>query len=143
MIYTKLTMEAMRIAYQAHHGQVDKGGIPYVLHPVHLAEQMTDEYSTCAALLHDVVEDTDVTLDALAQIFPAAVMDALALLTHKESEPYEAYVERLKHNPIARAVKLADLHHNSDQSRIPDAGPGVLAYFNAKYKAAFDILLNP
>lgn len=63
MIYTPLTCEAMKIAYRAHHGQTDKAGLPYVFHPFHLAEQMKDEYSVCVALLHDVVEDTDVTLD--------------------------------------------------------------------------------
>ena len=65
MIYTSLTCEAMKIAYRAHHGQTDKAGLPYVVHPFHLAEQMEDEYSVCVALLHDVVEDTDVTLEEL------------------------------------------------------------------------------
>ena len=68
MIYTPLTMKAMKIAYDAHHGQVDKSGVPYIFHPCHLAEQMTDEVSTCVALLHDVAEDTDVTLEQLAQV---------------------------------------------------------------------------
>ena len=63
MIYTKLTKKAMDIAYKAHHGQKDKGGFPYINHPLHLAEQMDDEYSTCVALLHDVVEDSDITLN--------------------------------------------------------------------------------
>ena len=62
MLYTPLTIQAMKIAYTAHHGQVDKGGVPYIFHPIHLAELMKDEYTTCVALLHDVVEDTDVTL---------------------------------------------------------------------------------
>ena len=66
MIYTEWTKKAMKLAYKAHHGQVDKGGMPYVFHPFHLAEQMDDEISTVAALLHDVVEDTDWTLEALA-----------------------------------------------------------------------------
>ena len=63
MIYTPLTMKAMKFAYDAHHGQVDAGGVPYVLHPVHLAEQMEDEVSACVALLHDIVEDTDTTIE--------------------------------------------------------------------------------
>ena len=58
MIYTPLTRKAMRIAYEAHHGQFDETGVPYVFHPFHVAEQMTDEITTCMALLHDVVEDT-------------------------------------------------------------------------------------
>ncbi len=140
MIYTKLTNEAMKIAYRAHHGQEDKGGIPYIFHPCHLAEQMDDEYSTCVALLHDVVEDTDVTLDALAKIFPAEVVEAIAVMTHGADEPYLEYVARVKTNPIARKVKLADLQHNSDESRLPDADPATLDYFREKYRKAFEIL---
>ena len=140
MIYTHLTNEAMKIAYAAHHGQVDKAGIPYVFHPFHLAEQMTDEYSTCAALLHDVVEDTDVTLEQLAEIFPKEVVDAVAMLTHPKEEPYLDYVARVKENPIAKAVKLADLHHNADQTRMENASEETLAYFREKYRKAFEIL---
>ena len=101
MIYTELTQKAMNIAYNAHHGQLDKGGAPYILHPVHLAEEMTDEISTCVALLHDVVEDTPVTLEELADQFPPAVIEALEVITHKEGEPYGDYVRRVKENPIA------------------------------------------
>ena len=70
MIYTELTKEAMNIAYKAHHKQTDKGGFPYINHPLHIAEQMDDEYSTCVALLHDVVEDSDITCNDLSKIFP-------------------------------------------------------------------------
>ena len=82
MIYTALTNRAMRIAYEAHAGQVDKCGTPYVFHPYHLAEQMPDEITTCVALLHDVVEDTPVTFEDLEREFPPEVTDALRLLTH-------------------------------------------------------------
>lgn len=140
MIYTKLTCEAMKIAYRAHHGQVDKGGIPYVFHPYHLAEQMQDEHTACVALLHDVVEDTQVTLDELAQVFPQEVIDAVRVLTHPKDEPYLDYVRRVKNNPLAKAVKLADLRHNSDESRMPDASEEKLAYFREKYRQAFEIL---
>ena len=140
MIYTKLTCEAMKIAYAAHHGQVDKGGIPYIFHPMHLAEQMDDEYSTCVALLHDVVEDTDVTLEQLAAIFPGPVIHAVSLMTHGKDEPYAEYVARVATDPIAKKVKLADLRHNSDQTRMPDADPAKLAYFQEKYRKAFEIL---
>ena len=140
MIYTKLTMEAMKLAYNAHHGQVDKGGIPYIFHPIHLAEQMDDEYSTCVALLHDVVEDTDMTLEQLATIFPEPVIHAVSLMTHSKDEPYAAYVARVATDPIAKKVKLADLRHNSDQTRMPDADPDKLAYFQEKYRKAFEIL---
>ena len=140
MIYTHLTNEAMKLAYNAHHGQVDKAGVPYIFHPLHLAEQMDDEYSTCVALLHDVVEDTPVTLEQLAQIFPMEVVDAVAVMTHGKDEPYLHYVQRVAHNPIARKVKLADLHHNSDQTRMENASEETLAYFREKYRKAFEIL---
>ena len=140
MIYTQLTCEAMKLAYAAHHGQVDKGGIPYIFHPIHLAEQMEDEYTTCVALLHDVVEDTDITLEELAKTFPAEVIDAIRVLTHGKDEPYPDYVRRVKENPIAKIVKLADLRHNSDESRMPDADAARRAHFREKYREAFQIL---
>ncbi|MBQ4426042.1 MAG: HD domain-containing protein [Firmicutes bacterium] len=119
MIYTDLTKKAIKLSFKAHEGQLDKSGLPYVTHPLHLAEQMPDEITTAAALLHDVVEDTDYTLeDIKAMGFPPAVTDALALLTHDESVPYLEYVAALKDNPVARCVKLADLEHNCDLGRI-------------------------
>lgn len=140
MIYTRLTCQAMKIAYNAHHTQVDKGGIPYIFHPYHLAEQMQDEFTTCVALLHDVVEDTPVTLEQLAELFPEEVIEAIRILTHSKSEPYPEYIKRVKTNPIAKAVMLADLQHNSDQSRMPDADESTLVYFQEKYRQAFEIL---
>lgn len=140
MIYTKLTRLAMQIAYRAHHGQVDKSQIPYIYHPIHLAEQMTDEYTTCVALLHDVVEDTDVTLEALAKDFPAEIVDAIGLMTHDPAIPYLEYVRQIGHNPIARQVKLADLKHNMDITRIDMPDEKALFRINDKYKKALQIL---
>lgn len=118
-MYTDLTKKAIRLCFEAHKNQVDKSGLPYVFHPFHLAEQMKDELSTVAALLHDVVEDTSYTLEDLRKMgFPEAVLDALVLLTHEDNIPYLDYVARLKSNPIAREVKLADLRHNSDLTRL-------------------------
>lgn len=118
MIYTELTNKAMQIAYEAHHGQVDKCGQPYIFHPYHLAEQMTDEITVCVALLHDVIEDTQVTFEELSKEFPQEIMDAVFLLTHKNGTDYFDYVRAIKTNPYAKAVKLADLSHNSDQTRM-------------------------
>lgn len=142
MIYTPLTMKAMKLAYEAHHGQLDYNGMPYVFHPFHLAEQMTDEVSACAALLHDVVEDTDVTLAQLEAIFPPEVTKAVALLTHEDGTDYFDYVRAIRENPVAKAVKLADLAHNSDQGRcigsvIPEEQ---LARWREKYRRAKEIL---
>ena len=88
MIYTSLTNKAMRIAYHAHHGQYDYNGIPYIFHPLHLAEQMDDEISCCVALLHDIVEDTEISLKDLQKEFPKAVTDAVALMTHTDGTEY-------------------------------------------------------
>ncbi len=119
MLYTEQTKKALKLCFEAHKNQTDKSGLPYVFHPFHLAEQMPDEATTVAALLHDVVEDTDFTLAQLREMgFPAEALDALALLTHDESVPYMEYVAKIKENPVARAVKLADLRHNSDAARL-------------------------
>ena len=119
MIYTDMTKKALRLCFEAHKEQVDKSGLPYVFHPFHLAEQMEDEAAVCTALLHDVVEDTDYTLDDLRQMgFAQEILDALALLTHVPAVPYMEYVATIGRDPIARAVKLADLQHNSDLTRL-------------------------
>lgn len=117
MIYTELTCKAMEIAYDAHHGQLDKNGVPYIFHPYHLAEQMTDELTACTALLHDVVEDTGTSISKLEKIFPHEVTDAVKLLTHDKKDDYFDYVRKISTDPIAKAVKKADLLHNSDMSR--------------------------
>lgn len=122
MIYTELTKTAMEIAYYAHDGAFDKSGMPYIFHPYHLAEQMgDDEYAVCVALLHDVIEDTDWELmDLYDEGFPKEVVDAVYLLTHKEGDDYlGSYIQNIKTNPIARKVKLADLKHNTDATRLP------------------------
>ena len=122
MIYTDKTKEAMKLCFEAHKDQTDKSGLPYVFHPFHLADQMDDEESTIVALLHDVVEDTDCTLDDLAEKgFGDTVIEALRLLTHDDGAPYLDYIRRIKTNPLATKVKLADLAHNSDLSRLNHA----------------------
>ena len=119
MIYTKETKKALKLCFEAHKDQVDKSGMPYIFHPFHLAEQMEDETTTIVALLHDLVEDTDYTFDDLKEMgFSNSVIDALKLMTHDKSVPYMTYVEKIKTNSIATAVKIADLKHNSDLSRL-------------------------
>ena len=140
MIYTDKTKKAMKLCYEAHKGQVDKSGLPYVFHPAHVAEQMTDEAATIVALLHDVVEDTDYTLeDIAAEGFGKEILEAVALMTHEDDVPYLDYVEKLKDNPIARAVKLADLAHNSDLSRIGEVDEETRQRLE-KYKKAIALL---
>lgn len=143
MIYTKLTNKAMSIAYKAHHGQYDVNGVPYIFHPYHVAEQMTDEITACVALLHDVVEDTSVTIEELEQDFPEEVINALKLLTHEKGTDYFEYIYRIRENPVARTVKLADIEHNSDISRITDRNAvpeEKLIYWKYKYSTAKHIL---
>ena len=124
MIYTKMTKAALALCFEAHKDQLDKSDMSYVFHPFHLAEQMTDEVTTIVALLHDVIEDTDYTLENLREMgFPAAALEAIALMTHAPDVPYMDYVAQIKTNPVARAVKLADLRHNSDMTRLDQVTP--------------------
>lgn len=145
MIYTVMTNKAMRIAYEAHSGQYDVNGVPYIFHPYHVAEQMTDEITVCVALLHDVAEDTDITIEMLEQDFPPEVTDALRLLTHEKNTSYLEYIKKICTNPVAKAVKLADIAHNSDISRITDknaVSAEKLAHWKSKYSQAVKILEN-
>ena len=130
----------MRIAFEAHKEQVDKNGIPYIYHPIHLAEQMKDENTTCVALLHDVVEDTEITFEDLEKEgFTKEIIDALKLMTHDDEVPYLEYVKEIKNNPIATVVKLADLNHNSDLTRLDVVDEKALERVE-KYKKAIEIL---
>lgn len=140
MIYTDMTRLALRVCFEAHRDQVDKSGLPYVFHPFHLAEQMTDEDTTVVALLHDVVEDSHITLaDLRAMGFNDNIISAIALMTHDDGDPYMDYVSKIKSNAIARAVKLADLKHNSDLSRLDSPTPDDVARAE-KYKKAIELL---
>ena len=140
MIYTDMTKKAMKLCFEAHKDQVDKSGMPYVFHPFHLAEQMHDEKTTIVALLHDVIEDTYYTFEDLrAAGFDNEIIEALKLMTHDDSVPYMEYVTAIKSNPIASAVKLADLEHNSDLSRLDVIDEKALKR-KEKYAAALNLL---
>lgn len=142
MLYTAATKKALRLCFEAHKNQVDKGGSPYVFHPFHLAEQMKDESSTIVALLHDVVEDTDYTFADLRHMgFESEVIEALRLMTHDENIPYMEYIEKIRENPIARAVKLADLKHNSDLTRLDAVDERILKR-KEKYSRAIRLLTD-
>ena len=112
---------AIEIAVSAHAGQVDKGGKPYILHPLWVMNQVRHlgEDYMIVAVLHDVVEDTHWTIDALIkEKFNQEVMYALCLLTHDENLSYDDYIKGISVNPIAKAVKLKDLEHNSRITRL-------------------------
>lgn len=140
MIYTPLTKKALKLSFESHKNQVDKSGMPYVYHPFHLAEQMVTEETTVVALLHDVVEDAGVTIKELQRMgFDTQVTDAIALMTHDKAVPYLEYVTKIRKNPIARAVKAADLSHNSDLTRL-DSVTDEDRRRAIKYKMALAIL---
>ena len=139
MINTKLTRKAMIIAYEAHKNQVDKSGVPYIYHPIHVAEQMDTENECIIALLHDVVEDTNVTFKQLEEVFSKEIIDILKLLTREENIEYDEYIKRIKNNSIACKVKIADLTHNLDKTRL-DFVTEVDVKRNEKYKKALQIL---
>lgn len=140
MIYTDLTKKAMKLCFDAHRDQVDKTGIPYVFHPIHLAEQMTDELTTVCALLHDVVEDSSYTFADLEALgFPRRVIEVLTLLTHEKGVSYMDYVRLIAQDPVAKQVKIADLRHNSDLSRLDSVDEKAMARAE-KYAKAMTIL---
>jgi hypothetical protein len=110
--------KALQIAAQAHEGQRDKEGLPYILHPLRVMSSVKGEEAQIVAVLHDVVEDTKVTLDDLRRAgFSEAVLSAVQCVTHRKDEPYANYVVGCKNNPIARQVKLADLQDNGRMDR--------------------------
>lgn len=140
MLYTPITKIALRICFDAHKDQVDKTGLPYVFHPFHLAEQMETEAETCVALLHDVMEDTDTTPEQLvAAGIPQPYVETLRLLTHEDGVAYLEYVAALAHDQVARKVKMADLRHNSDLSRLDAVGEVDLRRVE-KYRKAMALL---
>lgn len=110
---------ALAIARKAHAGQVDKAGVDYIQHPLYVASQVKTEQEKAVALLHDVLEDSDITAaDLLAYGLSNEVVTAVQTLTKKKGQSYQDYLEKVKSNNLARVVKLADLKHNSDLSRL-------------------------
>ncbi len=140
MLFTPITRKAMTLAYDAHHGQTDRSGVPYIFHPARVAAGFTNKAMARVAWLHDVVEDTDITIqDIRLAGFGIAICDALLLMTHDKAVPYMDYVRAIKSNPIARAVKMSDLQDNTDTSRlliIDEAAEKRLE----KYREAYRIL---
>jgi len=142
MKYTPMINKALRLCFDAHINQVDKSGVPYVFHPIHLAEQMDDEISIICALLHDVVEDTKYTFEDIKTLgFSEDVIDILKLLTHDKDTPYLEYVKQITTNKIASKIKLADIKHNSDLTRLEEVNDQILDKIKV-YKQALDILTN-
>lgn len=135
-----MTQVALKIAQRAHAEQADKAGQPYINHPIHVSKQVDTEEEKAVALLHDVIEDSEITLDDLrAHGLPAAVVDAVDCMTKRKGENYESYLRRVKSSSIAKVVKIADMEHNSDLSRLPH--PSASDYTRLeKYRKGLDFL---
>ena len=117
--YSELYDCALRIAIRAHEGQKDKSGREYVMHPIRVAERCKDPRAKIVALLHDTIEDTDVTADYLRKEgFPEEILSAILSVTKQEGESYEDFVRRASENSIGREVKIADLEDNMDIRRL-------------------------
>ena len=110
---------AYEIAKKAHLGQVDKAGEDYIKHPEKVASFVKTDEEKAVAYLHDVIEDTELTLEDLNKYdFSKEVLEAVDIITKKRGEDYQSYLNSVKKNKLARAVKLADLRHNSDLTRL-------------------------
>ena len=131
---------ALSIATEAHRGQFDKAGIDYIEHPIFVASQVDSEEEKAVALLHDVIEDSSVTAEELLNAgLPETVVTAVQILSKKKGQDYQTYLENVKSNSLARVVKLADLQHNSDLSRLSSVTDKDLERLE-KYKKAIDYL---
>jgi (p)ppGpp synthase/HD superfamily hydrolase len=110
--------DAIELALEAHRGQVDRGGQPYILHPLRIMTKLDTDTERMIGVLHDVIEDTDISLDDLRKMgYPDVIVDALDALSRREGETYEAFIQRIKPNPLAVRVKLQDLLDNMDIRR--------------------------
>ena len=131
---------ALSIARKAHEGQLDKAGVDYIEHPIYVASQVDTEEERAVALLHDVIEDSPVSAEELLQAgLPETVVTAVQVLTKKKEQDYQTYLETVKKNPLARLVKLSDLKHNSDLSRLSSITEKDRERLK-KYKKAIDFL---
>lgn len=134
--------KAIQIALKAHAGQTDKGGNTYVLHPLRLMVQMPTEQLQTIAVLHDVVEDSTYTFEDLAKEgFPEEIINAVRSLTKKEGEQYDDFIQRVKSNPLAIPVKIADMKDNSNLDRIPNPTEKDRERVK-KYQQAIEMLSN-
>lgn len=138
-----LLERAIAIALKAHAGQKKKNGKPYILHPLRLLFEMETEEAQITAVLHDVLEKSELSLrDLNAEGFPEPIIEALTLLVHHESDSYEDYVRRLKPNALARTVKLADLKDNSQLNHLSGNKEKDFEHLK-KYYRAWQILREP
>ena len=128
--------DAIRVALEAHRGQKDRYGAAFVLHPMRVMNRLASDLDRTVAVLHDVVEDTAMSLDDLrARGFSKQILTAVDHLTLRPGEAYDAYITRCKVNPIARRVKIADLEDNMDLRRFDEVKSGDLDRLNRYLRA--------
>ena len=136
----KLLEKAIFIAISAHKGQVDKGGNLYILHPLRVMLAMENVEEQIVAMLHDVIEDSKITIKELEDNkFPKQILEAVALLTKKNDQPYEDYILAIKKNSLARKVKQADLKDNMNKNRLKKVTEADQLRI-IKYKKAYKLL---
>ena len=140
--YNEQFQKALESAVEKHKNQTDKAGNPYILHPLHVMENVNSKEGKIVAILHDIIEDTDVTEDYLLKIgLSKRIVDAVVALTRSEDMDYQEYIKNLSSNPLAKEVKLADLEHNMDLKRLPTLEEKDLER-NRKYQIAYHYLIN-
>lgn len=142
MSYNEQFQIALELAVEKHKNQTDKAGNPYILHPLHVMENVNNKEGKIVAILHDIIEDTDITENYLLKIgLSKRIVDAVVALTRSEDMDYQEYIKNLSSNPLAKEVKLADLEHNMDLKRLPTLEEKDLER-NRKYQIAYHYLIN-
>ena len=140
--YNEQFQIALELAVEKHKNQTDKAGNPYILHPLHVMENVNNKEGKIVAILHDIIEDTDITENYLLKIgLSKRIVDAVVALTRSEDMDYQEYIKNLSSNPLANEVKLADLEHNMDLKRLPTLEEKDLER-NRKYQIAYHYLIN-
>ena len=140
--YNEQFQIALELAVEKHKNQTDKAGNPYILHPLHVMENVNNKEGKIVAILHDIIEDTYITENYLLKIgLSKRIVDAVVALTRSEDMDYQEYIKNLSSNPLAKEVKLADLEHNMDLKRLPTLEEKDLER-NRKYQIAYHYLMN-
>ena len=140
--YNEQFQIALELAVEKHKNQTDKAGNPYILHPLHVMENVNSKEGKIVAILHDIIEDTYITENYLLKIgLSKRIVDAVVALTRSEDIDYQEYIKNLSSNPLAKEVKLADLEHNMDLKRLPTLEEKDLER-NRKYQIAYHYLIN-
>lgn len=139
MTSNELIYEAIRLANEVHKLQIDKGDSPYILHPMRVAARLSDVNAQVVAILHDVVEDGNITLEQLAQAFPAEIVAGVDGMTRREGETYEQFIARCNENPLSREVKKSDIQDNLNVTRLGEVSPKDAERLN-RYVQALKVL---